>query len=250
MKNNTKDNLTYFQFSNIKKLTGVAHGIFTRTGGHSNAPYKSLNISFNVGDDPDNVRNNIGLITSIMGFTAFQPLKQTHSSTIHPINSASHDTLIGDALITSQSNILLIIKTADCQPVLLADPVNHRVAAIHSGWRGSVQNIIGKTITQMVDLGTKPHHIIAGIGPSLGPCCAEFIHYQQELPEYMWSYAVKPNYFNFWKISKLQLLDKGVLKKNIEISNMCTKCCKDLFYSYRRNKISGRFASVIGIKLK
>jgi hypothetical protein len=245
-----QDNLQYFQFSHLKQLPDIAHGIFTRIGGYSNSPYNSLNISFNVGDNPADVQKNIQLITDVMGFTKFQSLKQTHSCKIHVIKTISHDPLIGDALITEQSNILLIIKTADCQPLLLADPANHRVAAIHSGWRGSVQNIIGKTITKMIELGTKPQNIIAGMGPSLGPCCAEFIHYQQELPEYMWSYAMKPNYFNFWEISKKQLKDKGVLEKNIEMSKMCTKCCNDLFYSYRRKKISGRFASVIGIKIK
>jgi hypothetical protein len=154
------------------------------------------------------------------------------------------------ALITQRPDILLIIKTADCQPVLVADPENDRVAAIHSGWRGSVQNIIGKTIAKMVDLGTKPQNIIAGIGPSLGPCCAEFIHYQQELPRYMWSYEARPNHFNFWEISKTQLQNAGVQEKNIEISEICTKCSPDLFYSYRRKKVSGRFGSVIGINKK
>jgi hypothetical protein len=250
MKKNSPYNLRYFQFSHIKHLTDIAHGIFTRIGGYSDFPHNSLNISFDVGDHPANVQNNIQLIHHVMGFTKYQALKQTHSCKIHVIETTSHDPLIGDALITSQSNILLIIKTADCQPVLLADPVNHQVAAIHSGWRGNVQNIIGKTIAKMIERGSKPQNILAGIGPSLGPCCAEFMHYQQELPEYMWSYAVKPNYFNFWEISKKQLQDKGVLEKNIEMSKMCTKCCNELFYSYRRNKISGRFASVIGIKIK
>ena len=249
MKKTTQNTLNYYQFLHIKQFPNIMHGIFTREGGSSKPPYQSLNISFNVGDDPDNVQNNTQRIVSVMGFSRWQSLKQTHSCIIHVINSCSQDLLIGDALITEEPNILLIIKTADCQPVLLADPVDNRVAAIHSGWRGSVQNIIGKTIAKMIELGTKPQNILAGIGPSLGPCCAEFIHYKQELPESLWSYASKPNYFNFWEISKTQLQNEGVFANNIESSEMCTKCCPD-FFSYRRKKISGRFGSVIGIKKK
>jgi hypothetical protein len=248
MKKISQSNINYFQFSRMEGLPNFVHGIFTRIGGYSNKPYDSLNISFNVGDDPVAVRKNTQRIVDVMELSQFQSLKQTHSSQIHVIDMPKHDSLIGDAMITMQPDILLIIKTADCQPVLLADPINQCVAAIHSGWRGSVQNIIGKTIAKMLALGSKPENIIAGIGPSLGPCCAEFIHYKQELPEYMWAYAVRPNYFNFWAISKMQLLNKGVLDNNIEISKMCTKCCPKLYYSYRRQKISGRFGCVIGIK--
>ena len=250
MKNNSQNSLNYYQFSHIKQLPNIMHGIFTREGGCSSPPYESLNLSFNVGDDPVNVQSNIQRIVRVMFFSHWQSLKQNHSCIVHVVNSINHNTLIGDALITDEPDVLLIIKTADCQPVLLADPVKNRVAAIHSGWRGSVQNIIGKTIAKMVELGTKPQHILAGIGPSLGPCCAEFIHYQQELPEYMWSYVSKPNYFNFWEISKTQLQNEGVFAQNIEISEMCTKCCPKLFFSYRRTKIAGRFGSVIGINKK
>jgi len=250
MKQISQNALNYFIFSHMDQLPDIVHGIFTRTGGHSNDPYHSLNISFNVGDDPIAVQKNTQGIVDVMELSQFQTLKQTHSCKVHVIDILSRESLIGDAMITMQPDILLIIKTADCQPVLLADPIKKCVAAIHSGWRGSVQNIIGKTIARMIALGSRPQNIIAGIGPSLGPCCAEFIHYQQELPEYMWSYAVRPNYFNFWEISKMQLLNKGVLEHHIEISNICTKCCPDLFYSYRRQRLSGRFGSVIGIKTK
>ena len=248
MKKTSKQNVIYYQFSNITNIQNIVHGIFTRIGGHSHTPYQSLNLSYGVGDDPIAVQRNIQRVCNVMGLSQYQSLNQTHSCTIHKIASINQDDLIGDALITEKPDILLIIKTADCQPVLLVDSDNTRVAVIHSGWRGSVQNIIGKTIAQMVDLGTNPQNILAGIGPSLGPCCAEFIHYQQELPKYMWSYEKTPNFFNFWEISKAQLQKAGVLKKNIEISNFCTKCSPDLFYSYRRKKISGRFGSVIGIK--
>jgi len=250
IKNTLQHNLSNFQFSNMKDMPNIVHGIFSRAGGFSHGPYQSLNLSFHVGDDPIAVKKNMLRISTAMGISQWQSLKQTHSSKIHIIERISPEPLIGDALISETPEILLIIKTADCQPVILVDPVNQSVAAIHSGWRGSVQNIIGKTVSKMVDLGTNPQNIIAGIGPSLGPCCAEFIHYQQELPKHMWPYEVKNNYFDFWEISKMQLQNEGVLEKNIEIAELCTKCCPEFFYSYRRKKISGRFGSVIGINKK
>ncbi|ETR71895.1 MAG: hypothetical protein OMM_02140 [Candidatus Magnetoglobus multicellularis str. Araruama] len=246
----SNNQLNYYQFSHMATLPNIVHGIFTRQGGESQGNYASLNVSFNVGDDFNRVTNNLKRIVRELGLVHLQSLKQTHSCKIHVVNTSPIETMIGDALITAQPDILLLVKTADCQPVILVDPENTIVAAIHSGWRGSVQNIIGATIARMSDLGTNPKKIIAGIGPSLGPCCAEFIHFKQELPEYMWSYAVHPNYFDFWAISKTQLQNAGVCGNNIEISEICTRCHPALFYSYRRKKVSGRFASVIGIEKK
>jgi len=244
---NTNHALNHYQFSNMKIFPRLVHGVFTRHGGVSRGPYESLNVSFHVEDHSSAVQQNHQRIVETMGLPQWQTLHQTHSCTVHVIDTVSTTPLTGDALITHQPNILLIVKTADCQPVLLFDSKKCIVAAIHSGWRGSVQNIIGTTIERMIATGSDPNHIFAGIGPSLGPCCGEFVNYQQELPEYMWSYAVKPNYFDFWEISKKQMHDAGVPENNIEISNVCTKCQSDLFFSYRRKKVSGRFATVIGI---
>jgi YfiH family protein len=139
------------------------------------------------------------------------------------------------------------VQQADCQAVLLFDPVKKVVANIHCGWRGSVDNIIGKVIATMTDsFNVNPANLLAGISPSLGPCCAEFINYRTELPSSFWSYQVKPNYFDFWQISKDQLQGAGVNADKIETSSICTACNNDWF-SYRRDKATGRFCSVISI---
>ena len=247
MKKITQGRLCYYQFKHFSKLSFINHGIFTRKGGVSKAPYDSLNIGYNVGDDPLAVQENQRRIEKIMGAESKSAI-QTHSKKVHIVNSDWDNKINGDSLVANQANILLMVKTADCQPILLADHDNKIIAAIHSGWRGSVLNIIESTIIKMCELGSKPENIIAGIGPSLGPCCAEFINYKQELPKNMWKFSVKPDYFDFWAISKNQLIKTGIKEKNIEISKICTRCRTDLFYSYRKNKISGRFASVIGLK--
>ncbi len=162
---------------------------------------------------------------------------------------ATDKALAGDAVITDIPGLNLVIQLADCQAVLMYDPIRGVVANVHSGWRGSIQNIIGATINIMErKFCTTPGDIIAGIGPSLGPCCAEFVNYRSELPESFWKYSDASNHFNFWAASSDQLCDAGVLKENIRTANICTRCNSDLFFSYRRAKITGRFAAAIGLK--
>ncbi|MDA8137102.1 MAG: polyphenol oxidase family protein, partial [Desulfobacteraceae bacterium] len=157
--------------------------------------------------------------------------------------------LSGDALITSQWGAALFIQTADCQSVLLVDPVLRVVANIHSGWRGSIANVIGHTVDTMKRrFGCRPSDLRCGIGPSLGPCCAEFIHYRQEIPEKYWRYRYQENLFDFWRLSTDQLITAGVPLSQIELSGICTRCNQHLFFSYRGEGTgAGRFAAVIAL---
>ena len=89
---------------------------------------------------------------------------------------------------------------------------------------------------------------MAGIGPSLGPCCAQFIHYEQEIPEAYWMYQTRPYYFDLWQLSRDQLIAAGVLGEHITLAGICTSCRTDLFFSYRKEKTTGRFATVIALR--
>jgi hypothetical protein len=89
--------------------------------------------------------------------------------------------------------------------------------------------------------------IIAGIGPSLGPCCAEFVNYANEIPPTFWKYKDALDHFDFWSLSRDQLRDAGLQSENICLSNLCTRCNTDRFFSYRGEGITGRFAAVIGL---
>jgi hypothetical protein len=151
-----------------------------------------------------------------------------------------------DALITDR-RVALLIQQADCQAVIFHDPIRQVIGAAHAGWRGSVAGIIGATVQAMADnFATDPADLKAAISPSLGSCCAEFINYQQELPEWMHDFQVRPNYFDFWAISRVQLQGAGLLSVNIKTAGICTRCSSDHF-SYRRSKITGRFATVVGL---
>jgi len=243
--------LVYYQFPHLKKFPGLKHGIFTRIGGNSLSPFNGLNFSYAVGDNKKNVDSNYELVSSLMEGFQIISTHQVHGKNVLIVDENFSNYEDADALATNCHNNMLLIKTADCQPVLLFDPQKNVIANIHCGWRGSILNIVDKTICILAKkYGTKPENILAGVGPSLGPCCAEFINYKKELPEKFWKYKVSENFFDFWAITHDQLTQTGVLSKNIINSGICTRCNTDLFYSYRKEKITGRFASFIGILSK
>jgi YfiH family protein len=146
-----------------------------------------------------------------------------------------------------------MIQQADCQAVTLFDPVNSAIAAIHCGWKGSVTQILPQTVLAMHRrFSSLPGNLHATISPSLGPCCAEFKNHATELPASFLAFQVKENYFDFWKISEMQLIDAGLQQKNIIISGKCTSCSQN-FFSYRRacregNGQTGRCATVIVLR--
>ena len=150
-----------------------------------------------------------------------------------------------DALITNIPSVAIMVKQADCQGVILFDPVKSVVAVVHSGWKGSVKNILGETVKRMEkDFNCSPLNILAAIGPSLGPCCAEFKTYRDIFPESFQKHMKEEFNFDFWSISEMQLINAGLKKYHIEKANICTKCRTDIFFSYRGEGKTGRFATV------
>jgi len=224
--------------------------MFSRHSGVSKAPFTSCNVAFTVADNPQDVRENRRRIKESMGGGILLSSRQVHGDKIYLAgNSLPEDQeLLGyDAMVSNRPGTLLMIQQADCQAVVLFDPRERVVANIHSGWRGSVLNIIGKTIQLMRDeFAVDPQGILAGISPSLGPCCAEFTNFAAELPEGFHRFQQRPNYFDFWAISQDQLEAAGVKRGNVEIARVCTKCSYD-YFSYRREAKTGRFATVIGL---
>lgn len=233
--------------------------MFCRLGGVSQGPFASLNLSFGVGDDPDLVRRNRQLALRSLGLNRLVSLGQVHGDQIltygeHTGEPEQEEFPGYDAVISNVPGVALLIQQADCQAVLLHDPANQAIAAIHCGWRGSVADIIAKTIANMSSsYGSDPAHLQAVISPSLGPCCAEFVNFKQELPAWMHAYETpeKAAHFDFWAISRKQLRDAGVLEAQIDSAGICTRCNQD-YFSYRRAKleiggICGRNGSLIGL---
>jgi len=241
--------VSFFQFPNLLSFPKLRHGVFTRNGGFSREPFKSLNLSMSVGDDEGAVKRNKEIVSMCMDNGELVFARQMHNEDVIVVSGSSSPPFIGDALVSAIENRFLAIKIADCQSVLMYDPEKNVVANVHSGWRGSIKNIIGGTIAVMKErFGCAPSDIFAGISPSLGPCCAEFINYKSEIPGQFWKYMDHENHFDFWRISMDQLRLAGVIPENIYSSGICTKCNTDLFFSYRGEKTTGRFAAVIGMK--
>ena len=228
----------------------VSSATFSRHGGGRKAPYHSRNVGLHVGDVEERVLRNRALLREQLGLARLVSARQVHGDSVLVVDwlpEADVELAGHDALVTDQLGIGLMIQQADCQAVMLYDPEHGAVANIHSGWRGSVANIIAKTVAAMISAyGTRPASLLAAISPSLGPCCGEFVNYRQELPEPFYGYQVRPNHFDFWAISRDQLRDSGVRREKIEIAGRCTACEGD-YFSYRRDRVTGRFASVIGI---
>ncbi len=251
--------LSSVTFKNLSGVAGLLHGVFTRRGGVSLAPFDSLNASWSNGDLPEAVRENLTRIKEAIGLEELVSSRQVHGDSINFIGKESFRRLEvrpplliappADALATNLPGLGLVIKIADCQSILLADPQSRIISNIHCGWRGSVKNIVGKTVKYLSEhFGLNPAGTFAAVSPSLGPCCAEFVNYRKEIPEKFLLFQVRPLYFDFWAITREQLISAGVSEENIELSARCTVCGKTEFFSYRGEGQTGRMASVIGWK--
>lgn len=245
----SSNDLFYYCFPGLSGYSSLCHRVFTRKGGVSKHPYKSLNISHSVKDNPDDVDQNLLLAQESTGAKQLVHMSQQHGKKVISLKKDKTPDLEivfeADAIITDMTSVAIMVKQADCQGVILFDPIKSVVSVVHSGWKGSVQNILGETVNRMKkDFDCLPENILAAIGPSLGPCCSEFKAYNQIFPAHFKKHMVQENYFDSWEISKMQLVNAGLEKKSIEKSNICTKCNTDIFFSYRAEDITGRFATV------
>ena len=254
MNKHSRNGLTWYGFSIFDNCPELRHGVFTRYGGVSGPQGRDLSLAFNEIDPPENVRQNLARAEEALGLPPAAFVRQTHSANITVVRpedayqprDPAEVRQDCDALIAPEPGVSLLIKVADCQGVILYDPRERVLALVHSGWRGSVGNIIGRTVERMTGFGVQPADILAAVSPSLGPCCAEFVNHRQELPEEFQDFMVGENHFDFWAVSRRQLTDQGLRPENIEVAGVCTKCSPE-FFSYRRGDSWGRFGVLAGV---
>lgn len=248
-------------FGLLSHVPGLVHAVFTRHGGVSPPPWNTLNVGWSCGDSNEAVAENLNRIRQVLGLRVLVAAPQIHGDIIHVVDEAlllgseSQEGLVraprGDALVTNLRGVGLLIKVADCQAVFLVDPVRELVANIHSGWRGTVCGLPEKVVHLMVErFGCAPGDLLATISPSLGPCCAEFKNYREELPPTFLPFQVRPRYFDFWAITRSQLMAAGLRPEHIEMAGRCTVCEAHDFFSYRGEGVTGRLAAVVGWKDK
>ncbi len=201
--------------------------------------------------DPEHVKRNRAVFFSEIGiqesFLAY-PV-QCHSKDVLKVNEPGEYKNC-DGLITNAMHVALAVATADCVPILLFDPLNKAIGAVHAGWRGTVGRIAARAVKMMeAEYGTDPAKILAYIGPSAGACCYEVseevaIKFGNKIVPY------SPKAFlDLKKENMSQLIQLGAAAGNIEVSSSCTICEKELFHSFRRDGLSaGRMTAIICIE--
>lgn len=280
------------------RLNWLVHGFSTRTGGASELESdhegrkrteKVLNLGFAEWDTREHVLENRRNFFAALNASAMRQIamRQIHSDIVRVANSAdaepSVQTAKADALITNQPGLLLTVQVADCVPILLADKKRHAIAAIHSGWRGTLQRIAEKALGRMqMEFGTRPQDVIAALGPGIGQCCFEVgpevaTEYEAKFPDARewfqgpfdslargdndpnwlpWLTMRPPGHqppaprvhLDLIAANRSILSAAGVPAGNIASSGFCTACRTDLFFSFRRERVTGRMMAAIGIR--
>ena len=269
--------------SALLERAGVRHGFSTRGGGVSEAygAPGELNLGFTASDPAENVSENRSrFLSDVFGQTRpLVTLRQIHSSLVHRVVFVEQSERKGDGLMTDEPGIALGIGTADCVPVLVADPKRGAVAAFHAGWRGTLRHIVEHGVGRMrMEFGSEPRDMVAAIGPAIGQCCyavgdeveGEFrsqFRYADELFREVYDEdPVKKKYpmlfmnarapghgdmgpglhLDLQEANRRQLIDAGLRAESVDVLPYCTNCRTDLFFSYRAEQgFTGRMLAVI-----
>ncbi|MCY0886959.1 MAG: peptidoglycan editing factor PgeF [Alicyclobacillaceae bacterium] len=238
-----------------------------RVGGDSTGPFASLNVGLHVGDDPLQVIRSREQCAAYCGVPLehFVFAEQVHGSAVAVVThehagrgARNLATAIPgvDALVTNQSGLALAILVADCVPILMWDEARHVVAAIHSGWRGTVLHLAAKTVDVMKEqFGTHPSDVRVALGPSIRRCCYEvddavLDKVKSEFSPLVVSPSARPKhaYLSLVDCIREDLDKSGVLPDHVEDVGICTSCHHNLFFSYRKEGRTGRSLAVVCLK--
>lgn len=250
--------LLLLQARNLQ-AAGVSHAFTTRRGGVSRGACASLNLGRGVDDDPGAVAHNRGAVLRALGFHPRQHVEtsQVHGPVVATITAADRGTKVdgADGMVTGDAEVVLAVHAADCVPILMADVRHRMVAAVHAGWKGTAAGIAVEATKIVADrFGTHPEDLLVAIGPAIGPEHYEVDHPVVERFEVWpwWREVATPNSRGRWQLdlraaNRRQLIDAGVLPERIEVFDLCTYCRADLFFSHRRDRVTGRMGALIGI---
>ena len=275
--------LRYFYFARLRDA-GLVHGIFTRLGGVSPQPWGSLNAGSKVGDAPDRVAENLTRAAKVLGRApaSLAGVRQVHGKETVVVDRTPRagqvdrrladwehgagDVLAeADAVITQDPAATLMMRFADCVPILLLDPVRQAAGIAHAGWRGVASGVVPALIAAMRAAGLAP--AAAAVGPGIGPCCFEVgigpsicaTHYQvgpevvkavegafEQAAPAMLEPSGDRALLDLWKANRMVLEEAGV--REVEIAGECTAERSDLWFSHRaENGHTGRFAVLAGL---
>lgn len=250
--------LTYFRFDSLPHNGRLQHGVFSRQGGISPVPFDSLNLSLSVADERDRVYANRRQVYGLFGRDTDSVVHAhlVHGTTVARVTSANNGEWVEhvDALITNEPECVMTMNFADCAPVVVYDPVHAAIGLAHAGWRGTVAGVARETVRAMTaEFGSVPGDLIATVGPCIGSCCYEVGDDVATAVRAGFDEAdrlLRPSgdryYFDLPEANRQQLATAGVAQ--IELSELCTACRTDLFFSHRAEKgRTGRFGVVVAL---
>lgn len=244
--------LVYYTFPALEQIPFIRHGFSTRLGGISEGIFTSMNLSFTRDDDVAAVQENFRRICEAIGVDPDRVVvsAQTHTNQVYCATEADCGRGITrpreytdvDGLITDRPGVVLCTQYADCVPLFFVDAVRRVVATSHAGWRGTASGIAAVTVERMVaEYGCRREDILAGIAPSIGRCCFEV-----DTPVYD-AFTKVPVFddacftadggdkyhIDLWEVNRRYLLDAGVRAEHITVTDLCTRCHPDVFWSHR-----------------
>lgn len=234
----------------------IRHGFSTRTGGVSPAPWDSLNLGVGRGDELSNVQENFRRLCGVLGLSHQRAVlsKQVHEDNIRLVTESDcgkglfrqRDYTSVDAMICREKYIPLVVFSADCGTILLYDPVQEAIGAVHAGWRGVASGLAAKTVRRMQEtFGTEPGDLLAATGPSIGACCFET---DDDVPQAIERYLGggadglfdrRPDgktMVDLRAANARRLVQLGLDAENIDVSAECTVCSHDKYWSHRYTK--------------
>lgn len=252
------DGIVLYRFEGLSGVEGIVHAVLARVGGVSRPPYATLNLGHTVGDDLAAVEENHRRALGALGLSSRRVVSpyQVHGARAGVVGRGHLGTVqpATDALVTNMPGVSILMRFADCAPVLLFDPVRRVVGLAHAGWRGFVAGIVTETVRTMAGrLGCDPADLWAGIGPAIGPCCYAVEPEMAAAVEsacppgtsVMHSVNGQP-YLDLPAAVEAQLRTAGV--ERVEQAGMCTACRVDEFFSHRaEHGRTGRFGIVLGM---
>lgn len=248
-------------------LLPVTHGFSIRSGGTSEGPFASLNLGFSVGDDRTKVDENLRRLARAIGVlpASLCTVSQVHGDRLieaiaptnaSPEGSAESDSVpppLGeaDALWTRTPGVAVGVKTADCVPILLADEKGRRVAAVHSGWKGTDLRIAARAVETLVAHGAQAETLVAAIGPSIGACCYEVsdelaVRFERAFDASVVRRVGTRQHLDLRRAVWLTLTAAGLRADRIDTMAACTACDAENYFSHRRDRgLSGRHLSFV-----
>jgi YfiH family protein len=256
--------IRYYTFERLLD-SGLINAVFTRAGGVSEAPYASLNLGSTVGDFPEHVKANVkhALNSLDLSVDSIYDVWQVHGDRVviadHP-RPPGQPHKKADVILTDQAGVSLLMRFADCVPILLYDPNRRVVGLAHAGWKGTILGTARRAVLTMTNrYGSNPGDIVAAIGPSIakhhyevGPEVAAqvvraFGQNAEQVLESGNGVHAPGLYFDLWRANRIVLESAGV--KQVEIAGLCTACNPGDWYSHRaEHGVTGRFGALIALK--